>query len=233
MKITYYSDYTCPWCYIGREQIKQAIKQLGAENDIEWEAKVYELYPDAPTEPFGTNVELFARQQGMPESAVRSHMDEVSQRGRDLGLDFNLATASPVNTMAAHRLTKYVAKNRSKEESDRFVDTLFDAYFGKNRILTDDQVLKSAARQAGLSDEESESIIRGEAYLAEARRDEREAHADGVGGVPFYKIGNYEVHGAASVERFKKVIAMALADEKSSIANVDDEHVCGPDGCVL
>ena len=29
MKITYWSDYACPWCYIGVSRLKNAIKELG------------------------------------------------------------------------------------------------------------------------------------------------------------------------------------------------------------
>ena len=34
MKITYWSDFACPYCYIGEERLLKAIKRLGMENDI-------------------------------------------------------------------------------------------------------------------------------------------------------------------------------------------------------
>ena len=43
MKITYWSDFACPYCYIGEERLLKAIKRLGMENDIELEMKSYEL----------------------------------------------------------------------------------------------------------------------------------------------------------------------------------------------
>ena len=57
MKITYWSDFACPYCYIGEERLLKAIKRLGMENDIELEMKSYELDPNAPKESTGTMAE--------------------------------------------------------------------------------------------------------------------------------------------------------------------------------
>ena len=34
MKITYWSDYACPYCYIGEKGLETAIEELAKENII-------------------------------------------------------------------------------------------------------------------------------------------------------------------------------------------------------
>ena len=48
MKIVYWSDYACPYCYIGETRLKKTIKELGLENEVEIETRAFELDPDAP-----------------------------------------------------------------------------------------------------------------------------------------------------------------------------------------
>ena len=46
MKVTYWSDYACPFCYIGETSLKQAIANLKMEHDIQLEMKAFELDPE-------------------------------------------------------------------------------------------------------------------------------------------------------------------------------------------
>ena len=49
MKITYWSDYACPYCYIGEARMKKALEEI-AENEnvnVEIEMKAFQLDPSA------------------------------------------------------------------------------------------------------------------------------------------------------------------------------------------
>ena len=46
MKITFWSDFACPWCWIGETNLEAALKSLG--RTAEFEMKAYELAPNAP-----------------------------------------------------------------------------------------------------------------------------------------------------------------------------------------
>ncbi len=41
MKITYWSDYACPYCYIGEARLKKAIDDIPELKDVEIEMKAY------------------------------------------------------------------------------------------------------------------------------------------------------------------------------------------------
>lgn len=66
MKITYWSDYACPYCYIGETRLEKAIEELAKENtinkeDIEVEMKAFELDPNASYEVVSRTDERFAK----------------------------------------------------------------------------------------------------------------------------------------------------------------------------
>ena len=43
MKITYWSDFACPYCYIGNTRLKNAIHDLNLEDEIEININAFEL----------------------------------------------------------------------------------------------------------------------------------------------------------------------------------------------
>lgn len=47
MKIEVWSDYVCPFCYIGKRHLEEAIEQAGLQ-DVEVVYKAYELDPNSP-----------------------------------------------------------------------------------------------------------------------------------------------------------------------------------------
>ena len=59
MKVTYWSDFSCPYCYIGEIRLAKAIESLGIGDDVEIEMKAFELNPDAPYEVTGSTLDRF------------------------------------------------------------------------------------------------------------------------------------------------------------------------------
>ncbi|WP_430543000.1 DsbA family oxidoreductase, partial [Xanthomonas sacchari] len=43
MKIEMFTDFVCPFCYIGKVQLEQAIREAGYEGQVEIEYKAYQL----------------------------------------------------------------------------------------------------------------------------------------------------------------------------------------------
>ena len=47
MKITYWSDYACPYCYIGEERLMKAIESIPEMKNVQLEMKAFRLDPSA------------------------------------------------------------------------------------------------------------------------------------------------------------------------------------------
>lgn len=50
MRVDIWSDYVCPWCYIGKRELDNAVQGAGMEDQVYIEYHAFELNPDAPTE---------------------------------------------------------------------------------------------------------------------------------------------------------------------------------------
>lgn len=212
MKIDYWSDYACPYCYIGRVRLKNAIRDLGMEDEIEIEMHPYELAPDAPAEPTGDTISRYAEKYNVSLDEAKEHADEISQLGRDLGLDFNYATAKNTNTFDAHRLTKFAhSKGNTAIE-----ELLFAANFTKNLPLSDHNVLLDIAEQAGLDREEAAEVLTGKAFANDVVVDELDAKILGGTVVPFFVLdGKLAIPGCMPEEGFKNAIQQALDGESA------------------
>ena len=106
MKITYWSDYACPYCYIGEARLKKAISEVEGDKDIEVEMKAFQLDPTAGEHAVGDTQTRFAHKYGISFEDAGRQIDTISQMGIAEGLDFRYATTLFTNTMDAHRLTK-------------------------------------------------------------------------------------------------------------------------------
>ena len=137
MNITYWSDYACPYCYIGETYLKQAIHNLGLDGQIEVEMKAFELDPDASREYTGATVDRFAKKYGLSLQAAQQRIDGISQMGREAGLDFRYAETRYTNTFDAHRLTKLAQQSGDPALTDRLSERLYKAYFAEGLELAE------------------------------------------------------------------------------------------------
>ena len=231
MKITYWSDYACPYCYIGEKRLETAIEELGlGVNDIEVEMKAFELDPNASYEVVSRTDERFAVKYGLTLNAARERIEGISLLGRREGIDFRYADTQYTNMLDAHRLTKLVASKGNKENTNKVIHLLFDAYFTKNLKLADRSVLSDIARQVGIEEDELNKTLDSDDYVDDVRFDENEAYQLGVHGVPYFVIDDkYVISGAQTKEGIKQTILKALDESNGSS---EQGMTCGPNGCM-
>lgn len=230
MKIMYWSDYACPYCYIGETHLKNAIENLGLGDQVETEMLAFELDPDASRTYTGATVDRFAKKYGLSTAGAQERIDGISRMGREAGLDFRYAETRYTNTFDAHRLTK-LAQRKSAELADRLEERLYHAYFSENLKLGDHAVLKRIALEEGMDEAEVDAVLNSNQYADDVRLDEREAQRYGVHAVPYFVVGNkYAIPGAMPVEAMERVLKNVL-DEEAKAQNVVQGMSCGPDGC--
>ena len=229
MKITYWSDYACPYCYIGETRLKKAIKELPELGNVELEMKAFQLDPSAGEHAAGDTQTRFAHKYGLSmEHAARS-IEHISGLGRAEGLDFRYATTLFTNTMDAHRLTK-LAQSKGADIADRVSEALYKAYFTDNNELADKELLKQIGIECGLEEKEITDVLESDKYRDDVILDEREAARYGINAVPYFVIGQYGIPGAQDAEGMKSVLLKALAEEDAAVQS-DAGMSCGPDGC--
>ncbi|MDE6230302.1 MAG: DsbA family oxidoreductase [Muribaculaceae bacterium] len=231
--LTIWSDFACPYCYIGEKRLEKAIEELGVKNDIQIDYRAYELDPEASKEVVSTTPERFAKKYRLSFEGANEQIEQISALGRELGIDFKYATTQYSNTRDAHRLMKLAESKYDRETVERLNELLFKAYFVENLILADHSVLLSKALEAGMKEEEVKEVLESEMYNDEVRFDEREAMMRGIRGVPYIVFnGDFAVPGALTLDGFKSAIERTMKKVNES-EPTERAHQCGPDGCQL
>lgn len=233
--LTIWSDFACPYCYIGETRLKNAIDELGVKDEVRIDYRAYELDPSAPKTPATTTPERFAMKYGLSLEKAKEQIEQISSLGRALGIDFRYATTKYSNTRDAHRLMKLAEAKYDRATVENLNEALFKAYFVENLILADHEVLRTKALEAGLKEEDVKEVLGSDKYDDEVRFDEREAMMRGVRGVPYIVFnGHFAVPGAMSTDDFKSALRQALDADKASQETAGHSapaHQCGPDGC--
>lgn len=229
--ISIWSDYACPYCYIGEKRLMDAIRELGVEDEIEITYRSFELDPDAPIKPSGTTVEKIAAKYGLSLEEAEKRVKGIDELGRDLGIDFRFATAKSSNTFDAHRLMKFVETQYEKAVVDALNFALFDAYFTKNQVLSDRKLLMKLAEEVGVDPVQAHDVVESDLYADQVRYDEKEAAMRGIHGVPYMLFdGEFAVPGAISTEDCKTVIRELLSKKKENPEKFDAKS-CDENGC--
>lgn len=216
MEIIYWSDYACPFCYIGRNHLEAAIQKIKAEENISFTIimKAFELDPAAPTVCETTTVDRFAQKYGLTREVAEDKINGINLMGQAIGLDFKYDKAQSTNTFDAHRLTKW-AQSKSYEMADALAERLYAAYFTESKPLADHEVLVAAAKAVGLPETEARAVLTSEEYTSEVREEEALAARYGIQAVPFFVVNDQvALPGALPVEEFEKVLCEMLAKEK-------------------
>ncbi|MFC6464039.1 DsbA family protein [Marinilactibacillus sp. GCM10026970] len=210
MKIEVWSDYVCPFCYIGKRELEQAIKETGLSDHVDVQFKAYELDPTTPLTGEDPLKESLMQKKGMSASQVDGMFESVTERAKTVGLDYDFSKMINANTKKSHRLAKYAEANGKGAEID---EALLKAHFLDNLALNVDEVLLDIAENVGLSREGAQEVLSSDQYAEDVARDIQEAQAIGVQGVPFFVLERkYAISGAQPQQLFQETL-QKVADE--------------------
>ena len=234
VQILYWSDFICPYCYIAEQRMKNLMKELNILDKFEFKLLAFELDPNAPKERKLNIVENFAKKYYMPIEQAKATVDHINKLGKAEGIDFKYDTCRGGNTLKAHRLAKYIESKGNYENTEKIIYLLYDAYFTKNLLISDENVLIDLGTQVGCTKEELEKFLATDQFTKEIRQDEEDGYSEGVHGVPYFMINKEVINGAAPKEEMKEVLLRALKKtngEKKEKDGHPEGVVCDETGC--
>lgn len=208
MKVEVWSDFVCPFCYIGKVRLEKALAQFSHKDDVEVEFKSFELDPNAPLYSGKSIHESLAEKYGMSIEQAKQNNAQIGAQAAQIGLTFNFDEMKPTNTFDAHRLAKF-AKEHGKEQD--ITEKLLYAYFTEAKNIGDAGMLADIAEDVGLDRQELLHVLNNKAiYANDVRADQRQAQQLGITGVPFFVIDQkYAISGAQPLETFAGALKKA------------------------
>jgi predicted DsbA family dithiol-disulfide isomerase len=210
MQIEVFSDVVCPWCYIGKRRLEQALSTFPHTDEVTITYRSFQLDPTAPRRSEETLAQHLATKYGRTLDEARQMNQRVSDVAATVGLDFRLADAQRGNTFDAHRLLQLAAvRGRQPELKER----LMRAYFTEGALLSDHDELIALAVEVGLDPTEVEAVLAGDDYADAVRADLALARGFGVTGVPFFVVDRtYGVSGAQEAAVLTDVLQRAWTE---------------------
>ncbi|WP_372027026.1 DsbA family oxidoreductase [Tistrella mobilis] len=252
MRIDVISDTVCPWCFIGKRRLEEALEMFAghpAAQPVEVRWHPFQLNPAMPRE--GTDrAGYLAAKFGGPERAAQIY-GRIRAAGAEAGIDIDPERAAVMpNTLDSHRLIhrmqlRDLAAADGGNRGDRVVEALFTAFFEQGRNIGDSAVLTGI----GLAVDPEDTDLG--AWLASDDDRDMMAEADaqarriGVDGVPCFIIdGRWAVMGAQAPEQMMMALVRAatnpagggVADDGEGEMSDDDADGdgCSPEnGCAV
>lgn len=205
MKIEYWSDYACPYCYIGETNLRHALDEMGVK--YEFEMKAFELNPYAKKSAGGDVVAMFAAKYQLSLEDAKKRVDSINEMARAAGLEFDYSKVFHTNTFDAHRLTKLAMAKGGSALADKMAERLYKAYFADALDLGDPEVLVKLGTEAGLDASDIKGMLEGKEYSEQVSLDERQAQMNRITSVPCFIIEDtVAIPGAMPKEQFIEVI---------------------------
>jgi predicted DsbA family dithiol-disulfide isomerase len=132
LHITAYSDYVCPWCYIGHARVERLVREFPVE--VEW--RPFELHPETPK----SGARFSGRLGGSWRAMV--YRENILGLARESGL----AMKMPEIIANSHLALEAAEFAREHGRFEALHPALFKAYFEDERDIGDADVLCEIAR---------------------------------------------------------------------------------------
>lgn len=192
------SDVVCPWCFVGRKRLEQALA-LNPDLDATVNWRPFQLDPTIPAK--GKDRQRYMQEKFGSSDRIFEIHQQLTELGGEVGIefDFEAIQVSP-NTLDAHRLIRWAAQ-ATPNVQDELVGILFSYYFEQGKDIGDRQILLEAAAEAGLDAAIVESLLPTDADVVGVRQEIDTASQVGVRGVPCFILDQkYAIMGAQSAD---------------------------------
>jgi predicted DsbA family dithiol-disulfide isomerase len=202
------SDVVCPWCFIGKKRIENAMA-LRPDIPVELRFRPYFLNDWIPREGISREDYLTRKFGGVDH--YKSIAQRVAAAAAEEGLIYAIDKVNrQPNTLDCHRLIHWA---QPSGKSAQLKQRLMDLYFTEGGDLSDKNTLIQAAADIGLDRAEIARLLDSETDVDLVTQQAEAAKNAGIGGVPTFIFGNLlATSGAQPADYLAGAIARAAAE---------------------
>lgn len=203
LEVDLWLDLGCPWCYLGRHRLDQAIQ--ASDRPVALTLRSFELNPGMSAEPAPVLQYLADKFAGTIARAQEADGQVAALAAAD-GLPYT-SDRRIANTFDVHRMLHLA---RTVGVAHEMFAALQRGYFGGDLDPFQPETLREVAVDAGVPAEQADAVLAGDAYADSVRQELATARKLGITGVPFTVLaGQYAVSGAQSVDTYAEAIRVA------------------------
>jgi predicted DsbA family dithiol-disulfide isomerase len=197
-----YSDFVCPFCYLGKTALEQYREDAADPPAVEWrpfDLRSHKRGPDGAIDwdaPDGKDEDYFAE--------VRENVDRLRERYDAEMLSFD-EIPEDVDSWNAQLVALAVRRGES-DALGRLNDALFEALWIDGRDIGDPEVLRDVAEAVGLDPTLVDETFADETLEADLREAFEDAQRAGVSAVPTFVYGEYAARGAVPPAQLRRLV---------------------------
>ena len=200
--ITVYSDYVCPFCYLGRRSLDAYCAEREAPLEIEW--RPFDLR--AGKRDADGSIDHDA-DDGKDEAYFEQARKNVRRLREEYGADeMELDLATEVDSLPAQLVSVAVRDAYGYDTWLDFDEAVFEALWHEGRDIGDEAVLVDLAEDAGVDPDDVTRALADDDRRAALRDRFDEARSAGITGVPTFVADGHAARGAVPPEQPRRLI---------------------------
>jgi predicted DsbA family dithiol-disulfide isomerase len=192
LRVTVYSDYICPFCYIGWLRLEK----LREEYDLYVDWRFLEIHPDNP--PEGRPLS----ELGYPPRHWQMLMANLARMAADEGVSLPERSFT-TNSRLALKLAQAVREHQP-DAFEALNRELYEAYFLRRQNIGDSGVLEALAGSRGVEPALVERAWTDHRYDQVLAGNQRDAAGLGITGTPSFVFGRQVYSGAIPVDMLRR-----------------------------
>lgn len=202
LKVTVYSDYICPFCYVGHHRLLR----LRDSYDLKINWCFLEIHPEtsAQSEPIDS--------LEYPSEQWRQMLTNLERIAKEE--DIPLAKLNFITNSRDALLLSEAAKSSGREIFYKLHERLFSAYFVDGINIGDRQTLKQIATSCGVDETTIESAWLDHQFQQRLNNNYLSAREHNIQSVPSFVFGNRVLTGVVAEATFRDAAKQALATSR-------------------
>lgn len=211
MDIQVWADFSCPYCLIGHQHLKAALKDLGLVVS-KLSIRSFLLDPDGAGRPAIPVLQRLQQAYGLDEAEARKANAKSEGKARAAGLSIDMSGAWNADTRPAHLLLQ-LAREHGLDAA--FFHQVQLAMMVDKLIISDQDLLLNIAQGLGIPREQAVLAWKDSKYQAALQADLDGAYQIHFDYVPYFLVdGHYSFQGDLSLEEVKHHLIKSQAKEE-------------------
>jgi predicted DsbA family dithiol-disulfide isomerase len=190
-RLVVYSDYVCPFCYLGKRQLEAFLDEAEAPPEVTWRAFDLRRNQRTATHEIDPTAET-----GKTEAYYEQAKQNVERLADEYDVEMTWDVDRDVDSWSAHKLAIHTRENHDEATFADLHEAIFTALWREGRDIGDEDVLVDVAQEVGLDADEARQAIASDELDDELEDRFAASHRDGVTGVPTFAYGQLRVPGA-------------------------------------
>lgn len=201
--ITVYSDYVCPFCYLGRRSLDRYLREVDHDIWIEWHPYDLRGHKRGPDDEL-----LHEIDDGKDEAYFDRVRENVRRLKDEYGADRMRSIddlPDPVDSFDAQVVSYYISDRRPELWAD-FDERIFEALWEDGLDIGDVDVLTGLGQDVGVDGDEIRRVLDDRTVHEELHSAFDAARRRGISGVPTFIYDGRVARGAVPPEHLARLV---------------------------